>query len=247
MSKKDISIIIPVYKGESFIVPSLKKIDSVLRRITRNYELICVIDGNVDKSFELARELAEEYPKIKVFGYKRNRGKGYAVRYGMKKAMGKIVGFTDVGLEIDPKSLVTIIDTFYRNNADVVVGSKRHRDSVVIYPGFRKFVSFIYYYFVKFLFKVKVTDTQAGIKVFKGSVIRKIYPELKINGFAFDIEILALCERHGFTHIYEAPIYVRMIKVGKSSTINSLSRLFVTSLQMFYDTLRLFIRLQSKV
>ena len=68
-------------------------------------------------------------------------------------------------------------------------------------------------------------------------------PKLKVNGFAFDIEMLIQARNSGFNEIYEAPIYVKMANSEKSSTIDSWNKLLFASMRMFYDTLSLFIRL----
>ena len=238
-----LSIIVPAYKAETFIVPSLLNIDKVLRGLVKNYEVICVVDGGADKTFDLASNLAKKTRNIKVVGYSQNRGKGYAVRYGMKLAKGEMVGFIDAGLEIDPKSLKNLIEIQKKENADIVVGSKRHPGSIVQYPVLRQIISGLYYYLVKLLFNPKLSDTQAGIKIFKKGVIKKIIPSLHINGFAFDIEMLIQAKNSGFNEIYEAPIYVKMVDSEKSSTINSWSKLLAASLRMFYDTIGLFFRI----
>ncbi|OGM15594.1 hypothetical protein A2V56_00190 [Candidatus Woesebacteria bacterium RBG_19FT_COMBO_42_9] len=238
-----LSIIVPAYRAEEFIVPSLVKIENVMRGLAESYELICVVDGGVDKTYALAANLAKKSRTIKVAGYSQNRGKGYAVRYGMKLAKGEILGFIDAGLEIDPKSLKNLIEIQKKENADIVVGSKRHPDSIVQYPVLRQIISDVYYYLVKLLFNPKLSDTQAGIKIFKRGVIKKILPGLHIDGFAFDIEMLTQAKNSGFNEIYEAPINVSMVNSEKSSTIDSWSKLLLASLRMFYDTVGLFFRL----
>ena len=245
LHKPHLSIIIPAYKAESFIVKSVKEVDLVLGRLTNSYEIICVVDGKVDDTFSLVKELTEKNRKIKVLSYKNNRGKGYAVRYGMMKARGKLVGFIDAGLEIDPESIVKLLEVQKKENADIVVGSKRHPNSKVEYPTLRQIISVIYYFLVKILFRPKVTDTQAGVKIFKGSVIKKILPRLHINGFAFDIEVLMQANILGYKKIHEAPIFVKMVKAEKSSTLDTSSKIFSASIKMFIDTVGLFFRLKK--
>ena len=238
-----LSIIVPAYKAQDFIVASLSRIDKVVGELAASYEIICVVDGKVDAAYDLVSNLAEKSKTIKVVGYSKNRGKGYAVRYGFKKARADMIGFIDAGPEIDPISLKELIYTFKVKKADIVVGSKRHPKSKVSYPAFRRVISNIYFFLVKFLFNPQVSDTQAGVKIFKKKVINKIMPKLKVNGFAFDIEMLIQARNSGFNEIYEAPIYVKMANFEKSSTIDSWNKLLFASMRMFYDTLSLFIRL----
>ena len=239
-----LSIIVPAYKAESFIVPSLVEIEKVVREYAKSYEIICVVDGKVDKTYDLANNLAKKSGKIKVLGYQKNRGKGHAVRFGMAKARGEIVGFIDAGLEIDPSSLRELIKVQKNEDADIVVGSKRHPKSRVTYPTIRKIISIFYYYLVKILFNLEISDTQAGVKIFKKKVIETVFPKLRIDGFAFDIEILTLSKLSGFGKIFEAPIYVRMVKTEKSSTLDSMTKVLMASMRMFYDTIYLYLRLK---
>ena len=238
MANPDISIIIPTYRAEKFIIKSIKEVERVVSSLESNYEIICVIDGEPDETYKLVRTLSLKNPKIKVFGYKRNKGKGYAVRYGFKKAKGRIVGFIDAGLEIDPTSLTNLYNIFVSKKAHAVVGSKRHPSSKIEYPFARKILSFIYFLWVKALFNFGVSDTQAGIKVFKSELIKKILPNLTVNGYAFDVEILSQAKRSGFAKIYEAPIVVRRLKY-EESTIASKGFL-KSSLEMFSDTFKVF-------
>ena len=69
---------------------------------------------------------------------KKNWGKGYAVKYGMLKAKGDIVGFIDAGMDITLSSISILIDFMKLHQADIVVGSKLHPDSIVKYPIRRK-------------------------------------------------------------------------------------------------------------
>ena len=106
---KVLSIIIPAYKAEAIISKTLLKVREVLRSTRYNYEIICVVDGNIDKTFETAESLTKKYPDIKVFGYQNNLGKGHAVRFGMAKAKGEIIGFIDAGLDINPNGISMLL------------------------------------------------------------------------------------------------------------------------------------------
>lgn len=240
MNIKKISIIIPAFKAESFIVDTVKNVEKVLKSIKTKYEIICVIDGLVDNTFENISKYSKGKKSIKVLKYEDNKGKGFAVRYGMKRAKGNVVGFIDAGNEIDPRSLKNLIHVYENHNADIVVGSKKHPDSKIDYPFYRRLMSYLYFIYVKSLFDIEVSDTQAGIKIFKKEVVIKLIPELKINGFAFDIELLSKAKKLGFRKIFEAPITVDMKRSSKNySTMKGFTFIISTS-RMFWDTLVVF-------
>src|SRR4030042_2438859 len=190
---KLLSVIIPSYKAEEFIGKTLQKVKKVVDQTRYYYEIICVVDGKVDKTYERAKEVEKRFPdKIRVVGYSNNLGKGHAVRFGMARAKGDTIGFMDAGLELNPNSISMLLEHFQWYNADIIIGSKRHPASKVIYPWERKFISFIYQILVRILFGLNVRDTQVGIKFFRRQVLEQVLPRVLVKAYAFDIELLAV-------------------------------------------------------
>ncbi len=246
MAKKLLSVIIPAYKQEKTIKEDLLNLDSTLnlKDSIRNYdyELICVVDGEVDKTFAEAQKAAKLRPNLKVVGYKINKGKGNAVRYGMARSKGEVIAFIDAGMDLDKGSLVMALQHFEWYNADIIVGSKRHPVSKVEYPWQRRIFSFCYQVLVKILFGLNIRDTQVGLKIFRREVLEKTLPRLMVKAFAFDIEMLAVANYLGFTRIYESPVLVKMDFGGASVlTSKGMRRLIFL---MLLDTLAVFYRLR---
>lgn len=238
--KKDnshfLSVVVPAYRQEKTIVEDIKNIWKVLEKMRYDYELIVVVDGMVDKTYQQVKKLQGE--KIKVFGYKTNKGKGYAVRYGMARTKGDLIAFIDAGMDIDPNGLAMILEHMEWYGADIIVGSKRHPASQVDYPLLRKVYSIGYQILIWLLFGLKVKDTQTGLKIFKRKVLEKVLPRLLVKRFAFDVELLAVARRLGFKRIYEAPIKINPEQFKFTSTIK-----FKTIWEMLIDTLAVFYRL----
>jgi glycosyltransferase involved in cell wall biosynthesis len=238
MNKPTLSLIVPAYKQEKYIYRDLKSIDETLSEglaNNYNYEVICVVDGYLDKTFQNASKLNSNH--IKVLGYEKNQGKGHAVRVGMKEAKGELISFLDAGMDISPKGVMMLMAHMDWYNADIIVGSKRHPVSKVNYPIIRRILSVGYHLLIKLLFDLSVTDTQSGIKIFRREVIEKILPKLLVKRYAMDIEMLAVAKHFGFTRIYEAPIEVRFNK-------NNSAIKWSTVFHMFRDTLAVFYRLR---
>ena len=203
-----LSVIIPVYKQEKSIKQDLQRIYEVLSGTPYNFEIIAVIDGiEIDGSMQKARQFKK--PELKVYGYKSNKGKGQAVRFGMQKAKGDIITFIDSGGDINPQGLIMLLENMKWYNADIIVGSKAHPASKVNYPLNRRILSKGYYYFIKFLFGLRLRDTQTGIKAYKKEVLDNVLDKLVVKRFAFDIEILAVANYLGYTKIYDAPVDVK--------------------------------------
>jgi glycosyltransferase involved in cell wall biosynthesis len=199
-----LTLIVPSYKQEKTIVKNLNSLLQVLDHIRYDYEIIVVVDGQIDNS--AAKITTAKLPKVKVVTYPKNQGKSYAIRLGMKKARGDYIMFLDAGMEIDPNGISMLIEHLEWYNADIIVGSKRHPASKVNYPLKRKILSNGYYYFIRLFFNLKIRDTQAGIKVFRKQVLEKILPRLMEKKFAGDLEMLVAAKAQGFHNICEAPI-----------------------------------------
>lgn len=242
MEIKLISLIVPVYRQEKTVASDLKRIKNVLDKLRYPAELICVVDGKDDNTFINAQKFAKNDPDIKVIGYDTNKGKGYAVRYGMCQSKGDIIGFMDGGMDINPNGLAMLLEHFEWYNADIIIGSKRHPVSKIDYPWQRKILSMGYQLLVLLLFGLKVKDTQVGMKFFKREALEKVLPRLLVKHFAFDIEILAVANYLGFSRIYEAPIDIAL-RFGGTSTITS-QKFLRTIFAMLLDTLAVFYRLK---
>lgn len=237
MKKRLLSIIVPAYKQEKTIKKDLENINEVLSKGLRdyNYEIICVVDGVVDRTREEAKKIKSS--KVRIVSYKNNKGKGYTVRYGVVRSKGDLISFLDAGMEISPKSVMMLMAHMEWYNADVIVGSKRHPVSRVNYPLLRHILSVGYHLGVKILFGLPLTDTQSGVKIFKRKVLEKILPRLLVKRYAMDIEMLAVARNLGFKRIYEAPIEVTFDR--GTSRIS-----WPVILHMLWDTLAVFYRLR---
>ena len=233
-----LSVVVPAFRQEKTIK---KDLENILITLTKglpgdyDFEVICVVDGLVDRTLNEARKVTSE--KLKVVSYDKNRGKGYAVRYGMSKSKGQLISFLDAGMDISPKGIMMLMPHMEWYNADIIVGSKRHPVSQVNYPLLRRVLSFGYHFGVRVMFGLPLKDTQSGIKIFRRKVITKILPRLLVKSYAMDIEMLAVARYLGFKRIYEAPIEVRF-----NRTTSRIS--WKTLFWMAWDTTAVFYRLR---
>lgn len=237
---KLLSVVMPVYMQESSIVSNIKSLQSVLDQFPFKYELIVVIDGILDNSYSKAKKMENE--NVKVIGYEHNYGKGYAVRVGVEKARGDIIGFIDAGMDIDPEGISMLLNHMVWYDADIIVGSKLHPVSKVYYPLTRRILSWGYRTFTHMLFGFSVRDTQAGIKFFKRKSAKDVFSRSLVKDFAFDVEVLALAYALGYKRIYEAPI--RLNFKGKSSITSK--KVWLVIFHMVWDTFGIFYRLKVK-
>jgi len=229
-----ISLIMPCHNEGREIYRNLhetiKTMDE-LKRFNLDYEIILVDDGSTDNTLKEAKLVKSK--KIKVVSYKPNKGKGYALKYGFQFAKGNLVTFVDSDLEIHPKQLLRFVSYIYEQNADIVIGSKRHPDSIVNYPLKRRILSFWYHAFVNALFGLGVHDTQSGLKLLRHSAAKKILPKVVVKKYAFDLELLVVARKLGFK-IKEAPIEVRFNFNKKGIGFKSVWPIFQDTLGIAY-------------
>lgn len=229
-----LTLIIPVYKQEKTIVKNLRQIKRAVDKIRYKSEIIVIIDGLVDKSLKKIK--AANISNIRTISYIKNQGKAYAVRLGMTKAKGDYVMFLDSGMEIDPNGISMLLEHMEWYDADIIVGSKRHMASQINYSLSRKVFSLGYYMLIKLLFGLKIHDTQAGIKIFKKSVLEKILPRLVEKKFAGDLEMLVVADTLGFKKIFEAPIKLnyKLSRLTSAATINSIILILIDTIAIWY-------------
>ena len=272
MAQIYLSLVLPAYKQEKTISEDIKNLDKALKMLGVSYEIIVVVDGFLDKTYEIAKKEESHFAKasrdrqrsknstsprlrgtgkdqestisnqqsgiIRVFGYKENEGKGFAIKHGVEKAKGEIIGFIDAGMDLAPTELPLMLNIMEWNSADIVIGSKLHPDSKVNYPRSRKILSWGYRSIVKVLFHLNIKDSQVGIKIFRRQVAKTVFPKIVVKKFAFDIEVLAVAQSLGFTKIYEAPVKLKF-RPGSISTVN----FWKVSFWTLWDTLAVFYRM----
>src|SRR5574343_1598795 len=113
-----ISLIIPAYKQEKTIVVNVKKIVKAMEQLRLPFEIIIVVDGRLDKTFEKLRTINSR--RIKVLQLEKNHGKGFSVRYGALEAKGSIIGFLDAGIDIDPNGISMLLNHMIWYDADII-------------------------------------------------------------------------------------------------------------------------------
>lgn len=235
-----LSVVMPAYNEGCNIFHNLITVCGCLEEFCPEYEVVVVDDGSKDQTGAEILRAAGENKHIKRVSYENNRGKGYAIKAGVDAAVGDVVAFLDADLDISPMHLKLYLEQMEKQGADIVIGSKMHKDSKLEYPAARRFVSFCYYIVLKILFRLNVKDTQTGIKVFKAAVVKNILGMVRTQGFAYDIEILAVAARFG-CKIVEQPVEIKYTR-GQSFGRIRLKDI----LKMAGDTLRIFFWLKVK-
>lgn len=167
-----------------------------------SYEVLVMVERSTDGTLEKAREAAAQCPRIEVVDNGPQRGKGHAVRSGMLRAAGEIVLFMDADLSTPLDEIGRFLDAFAAQPAvDVLVGNRRHADSHIgrHQGSVRRNLGRLFNSLVTRagLLPGGLADTQCGFKAFRHAAAQEIFSRQKMDGFSFDVEVLALADGLG--------------------------------------------------
>ncbi len=235
--KGKVSVIMPAYNEADRIISSIEETVKTFNEFGCHWELVVIDDCSVDDTYSKASGLIKKYPRhLIVKKIPINLGKGRVIKKALRYISGDYAVFLDADMDLHPIQIQTLFDIMRLDNADIVIGSKMHPNSIVTYPLQRKIISLIYYMAGKVLFNLPCHDTQTGLKLFKVEVLRKVFPRILVKQFAFDLEVLVNAHHLGY-RIAEAPIVLKpQRKYGRIS----FEQMFVTG----WDTLAVFYRMR---
>lgn len=205
--KQKISVLMPAHNEGVHLYENLVETVKVFDKYKREYEIILINDGSDDNTSQGALRAKAQLPRVEFINIEKNVGKGDAIREGFATATGDYVVFLDSDLDLHPSQLWDLFKEMRNRKADVIIGSKRHRSSNIHYPFARKVISYVYAAVLGILFGLPLTDTQAGLKIFRREVLANILPKILCKRYAFDIEILANAHHVGYK-IVEYPVVV---------------------------------------
>jgi len=208
-----ISIVMPVYNGEKYILKSIEITKSYMNKLDEPYEIIVVDDGSKDDTYKKVLAIVNSN-NIRVFRYPINKGKGYAFIYGVLRSKGERIVLFDSDLDISPYQIGFLLKILRRSNADIVITDKWHFQSKVIASSLRKFLSKMFNMLVRLLTGLKIQDTQTGAKIFKKKALLRIIKHVYIKRYTFDVELLLIADQLGYK-IIEVPSLKPIVLTSK--------------------------------
>lgn len=194
--KPYLSIIIPAYNEQSRIERTLRRLDEYLRAQAYLYEILVVVDNATDKTADIVRNLEPSIPCMRLIWRDVNFGKGGSVVRGMAEAKGEICLFSDADNSTDISHFEKMKPLF-DNGYDAVITSRHPWDAAgagqaISQPWYKRIMGMAGNLFIQIVAVHGIWDTQNGFKAFRESAAKRIFPQLTIYGWGFDIEILAL-------------------------------------------------------
>jgi glycosyltransferase involved in cell wall biosynthesis len=245
----NVSIVIPAHNEEHRLPPMLEAYAAYFsEHYSNDIELIVVPNFCDDRTAEVAKEIGQRFPVVKVLDDPGQVGKGGAVVLGAKAAQGDLIGFVDADGATAPEAFDDLIQKISLNGC--IIASRWLSESVVspAQPLSRQLASRCMNLLVRILFGLRLTDTQCGAKVFRREVMLPVVDRLGVTNWAFDVDMLFQAKRIGAT-IREVPT-VWSDKAGSKLRVRRAGlNMFVAlvRLRLVYSPLHRLIPLLSKL
>ena len=226
---KSISFIIPFFNEKKRILQCLNEVKKFKSQTIRT-EFIFVNDGSNDGTDLIIKKFKNK--NIKIISYKKNMGKGFALKIGVLNAKYDWIITTDIDMSVPLKQIfIWIKKKFINKNCFIYFGSREHKDSIIKTAFHRKFLGIIFRIFIKFFLKIFIKDTQCGFKLYKKFIAKKIFKKLTMNKFEHDLEIVLNANKINKS-IIELPI-------RWSHKKNSKLNIFIDPFKMFFGIILL--------
>ncbi len=222
-----IHFIIPLYNKSAVLIDNLEQIENFVKtHLNDKFEIILCDDGSTDDTLSQAKKFARSNPLIRVLGYEKNRGRGFAIKFAGNTCQGESVIYFDLDFPktTDLFKLIEMIKHLQEN--DIVIGSRFLAGSKTMRFPLRAFISKIYRCLVYLILpELKINDIDVGFKGFRTPCFREINLYSKADGWAWDLEFLTIARAKGMK-IKEFPIDWNEKYDGYASVINIFKAVF---------------------
>jgi glycosyltransferase involved in cell wall biosynthesis len=207
LSQIDLSLIVPAYNEEARLGQSLQKLKAWQLALGELSEILVVDDGSRDRTAEVVRAAAGEFPNLRLLSNPGNRGKGYSVRHGMLAAKGEWLLFSDADLSTPLEEYGKLRAAAIEAGALGAIGSRALNRKLVgkHQPWTREAAGRAFNFVMRSLTGLPYADTQCGFKLFRRDAAREVFSRQTLDGFSFDVEILFIAKRLGLK-VVEVPV-----------------------------------------
>lgn len=215
-----ISVVVPVFNEEEVVSEFFKELSKILPKIDKNSEIIFVDDGSTDNTLDLLKKIAEKNDNIKIFSFRKHRGKAEALTLGFKKAQGEQILTIDADLQDRPDQIEKLIKKS-KEGWDLVSGWRKNRKD-----SFAKNISSKIFNFISSIFwGLKVNDLNCGLKLYTKEAAKSLNLYGGMHRF-----IPLLLFQEGFS-VTEIPVVHDRRRQGKSKY--SFTKVFTEIPDMF--------------
>jgi dolichyl-phosphate beta-glucosyltransferase len=199
-----LSVVIPVYNEAERVIPTIGAIAAHVSSLDTPWELIIADDGSTDDTVAICQGLG--LVNLRVLETARNGGKGSAVRRGVLAARGELILFADADNSTPIEEITHLLDALCIHGHDIAVGSRAVEGANEANKSpLRRIMSDGLRAMVRYGLGVRVRDTQCGFKMFTREAAHELFTRQTIMGFSFDLELLYLARKFGYT-VAELPV-----------------------------------------
>jgi glycosyltransferase involved in cell wall biosynthesis len=256
----DLTVVVPYFNPGDRVRRTIDELVHTLRTTPATFEVIAVSDGSTDGSEHSLDGLPGDV--VRTVRLDHNSGKGEALRVGFTRGRGRFLGFIDADGDLPPEQ-IAVLAAFATAGAigpagtaatdpgttatggaggaaldsppppDVVLGTKRHPDSQVVYPPMRRLYSWLWQQAVFVLFRLQVRDTQTGLKLVRRDVLADVLPRMLEKRFAFDLELLVVARHLGYRRFVGVPVRIRQ-RFGSTVSVRAAVGMLLDLLAIWY-------------
>lgn len=232
---EELSIVVPAYNESQRLGGTVARILEYVGSSGIDAELIVVDDGSTDDTSNVAQNAAAAYPnaKLKVIRYEPNRGKGYAVRCGLKAVSAPIALFSDADLSTPIEEMHKLVDPIRSGQYDVTFGSRALDRSLIgtHQPWRREQGGKVMNLVIRTMSGLPFVDTQCGFKAFDMVKFRPLLDVMTVDRFGFDVEFLFVADHHGL-RLAEIPVRWNDVAGSKVSVVRDTRRMISELIQI---------------
>ena len=231
-----LSVVVPAFNEAERLPPTLRRSGAFLAAHPswQPAEIVVVDDGSTDATPAVARAVGDRLEaELRVISLPVNRGKGAAVRSGFAAARGSWVLLTDADLSAPIDELETLAGA--AGPREVAVGSRAldRRLVAVRQPRHRDFMGRIFNLVLRFLRLTRLHDTQCGFKLFPGNLALDLAAAQRLDGFAFDIELLVLAEHWGY-RVREVGVHWQHVEASRVLAVRHSGEMLRDALRVWW-------------
>lgn len=229
-----LSVVIPAYNEEDRVARTLQAVQVYASQALDDFEILVVNDGSRDRTADVVRAFAAQHPQVRLLENDRNRGKGFTVRRGALAARHPFVLFTDADNSTPIEELAKLAP--FATARSMVIASRALSDSrmEVPQPWYRKVMGHTFRTIVQGLVVPGIQDTQCGFKLFGREVVQAVFPAMQVEGFAFDVEVIARALRLGF-EVREVAVLWYDDPASRVSPVRDSARMFRDVLRIWWQ------------
>jgi len=233
-----LSVVVPAYNEEERLGATLDRLLEYLASQPRAWELVVVDDGSRDGTRALVEAAAAKHPEVRLIANGRNRGKGYSVKHGMLAATGDAVLFSDADLSSPIEEVEKLLPMLEAGH-DVVIGSRDIIGSKIEVPQplHRRVMGYSFMVLRDWIAVSGFRDTQCGFKLFRRQAAQEVFARSRVDGFCFDVEILAIAKTLGY-RMCEIPVVWRNDERSKVNPIGDPLKMFLDLFRIRFNILR---------